>query len=89
MFMNSPQGRQYAEAFAGRLSSAGRESFVPAAYALAFGRGPSSQELELANRFLEKQAAAHAVAGRGDGWQTARADFCQALFSMNEFVYVE
>jgi hypothetical protein len=89
MFMNSPQGRQYAEAFANRLNTASQESFVPAAYALAFGRRPTAPELELANRFLERQAAAHAAAGRGDGQQTARADFCQALMSMNEFVYVE
>jgi cytochrome c553 len=95
MFMNSPQGRQYAEAFAARVRSASPEHlvspelFVPAAYALAFGRRPTTQELELAKAFLEKQAAAHAAAGRGDGPQIARADFCQALLSMNEFIYVE
>ncbi|HWB09778.1 MAG TPA: PSD1 and planctomycete cytochrome C domain-containing protein [Pirellulales bacterium] len=94
MFMNSPQGRQYAEAFAARLNSAepeptNSESFVAAAYALAFGRQPTAKELQLAKGFLEKQAAAHAATGRGDGPQIARADFCQALMSMNEFVYVE
>jgi cytochrome c553 len=88
-FMNSPQGRRYAEAFAGRLSSASDEAFVPAAYRLAFGRQPGAQEIELANRFLAKQSAAHAAGGRGDGPQMARVDFCQALMSMNEFVYVE
>ncbi|OYV86865.1 MAG: hypothetical protein B7Z73_11015, partial [Planctomycetia bacterium 21-64-5] len=89
MFMNSPQGRQYAEAFSGRLGDVAEEHFVPAAYALAFGRMPGAKELALAAQFLAKQSAAHAAAGRNDAGALARADFCQALMSMNEFVYVE
>ena len=89
MFMNSPQGRQYAEAFAGRLSDVAEEQFVPAAYGLAFGRRPGTKELALAAQFLAKQSAAHASAGRKDASSVARADFCQALMSMNEFIYME
>ena len=89
LFMNSPQGRQYAEGFANRLSSVADGKFAPAAYALAFGRQPNAKELALAGQFLAKQAAAHAAAGKADAARVARVDFCQALMSMNEFVYVE
>jgi hypothetical protein len=89
LFMNSPQGRQHAEAFANRLGSVAADAYVSAAYALAFGRQPNVKELELAGQFLTKQAAAHTAAGRNDGSRLARVDFCQALMGMNEFVYVE
>jgi hypothetical protein len=87
MFMNSPQGRQYAEGLAARLTGASDAS--AAAYALAFGRPPSAPERELAVKFLSEQAAAHAAAGHADSARLALVDFCQALMSMNEFVYVE
>jgi hypothetical protein len=89
LFMNSPQGRQYVEAYAGRLSSVADDAFVPAAYALAFGRQPNAKERELGQQFISKQAAAHMAAGRSDGGRLARADFCQTLMSMNEFIYIE
>ena len=40
-------------------------------------------------KFLSEQAAAHAAAGQADSARLALVDFCQALLSMNEFVYVE
>lgn len=89
LFMNSPQGRQYAEAFAGRLSSLADDAFVPAAYVLAFGRQPNAKERELGQQFISKQAAMHTAAGRADCGRLARADFCQALMSMNAFIYIE
>ena len=87
MFMNSPQGRQYAEGLAARLT--GSSDAPAAAYALAFGRPPSEPERELAVKFLSEQAAAHAAAGQADSARLALVDFCQALLSMNEFIYVE
>jgi hypothetical protein len=89
LFMNSPQGRTYAEGFAGRLIDRADDAFVPAAYALAFGRRPDTKELELATQFLTKQSAVYSAAGKTDSTHLARVDFCQALMSMNEFVYVE
>ncbi|HVX13878.1 MAG TPA: PSD1 and planctomycete cytochrome C domain-containing protein [Pirellulales bacterium] len=89
LFMNSPQERSYAQAFGRRLQEMSDDAFVPAAYGLAFGRQPDEKELALAREFLAKQAAVYTAAGQGDAAHLARVDFCQALVSMNEFVYVE
>jgi hypothetical protein len=89
LFMNSPQGRSYAEGFASRLSDLPDERFISAAYEFAFGRAPGNKENALAAEFLRKQVAEHTAAGKGDAPRLARVDFCQTLMSMNEFVYVE
>jgi hypothetical protein len=86
MFMNSPQGRQYADAFAGRLNT---EAAVAHAYQLAFGRKPTVQESQLAEQFLKQQAEVYQQAEKANPAATALADFCQTLFSMNEFIYVD
>ena len=89
MFMNSPQGRSYAEALAARLDGLADEAAVRQAYSLAYGRVPRDEELKLALAFLAKQTAARATAGQTDSTLQSRADFCQALLGMNEFVYVD
>ena len=89
MFMNSPQGRQYAEAFAGRLEGLPDDQALIAGYQQALGRAPNEQELSLAAEFLKRQSQAHAALGHADAGLLARVDFCQALMSMNEFVYIE
>jgi hypothetical protein len=89
LFMNSPQGRSYAEAIAAQLQGLPDDKFVPAAYARAFGRQPNANEQDLAGRFLSKQSTVYTAAGNNDAARLARVDFCLALMSMNEFVYVE
>jgi cytochrome c553 len=89
LFMNSPQGRKYAEAFANRVGAVDDPGFVASAYVRAFGRPPSERELELAKQFLLNQSAAHTAAGKADAARIARVDLCQTILSMNEFVYVE
>jgi hypothetical protein len=75
--MNHPVVRDWAAAFARRLDERRDDAgFVRGAYALAFARAPTDDELADAVAFLAGQAR-------------ARADFCQALFSAHEFVYVE
>jgi hypothetical protein len=75
--MNHPVVRDWAAAFARRLDEQRDDAgFVRGAYALAFARAPTDDELADAVAFLAGQTR-------------ARADFCQALFSAHEFVYVE
>jgi hypothetical protein len=59
------------------------------AYRSAFGRDPSSDERRLAEKFRTDQASEYRDAGRTDAEKVALADLCQAIFSMNEFVYVD
>lgn len=87
MFMNSRQGRSYAESFAGRVD--GSPDAVGLAYRLALGRRPTDQERQLSESFLSSQSAEYRNAGRADAERVALSDFCQTIFSMNEFVYVD
>jgi hypothetical protein len=80
--MNHPQVQAYAAAFAKRLLPAAKESLevaVKQAYATALCRPPDAVELADALEYL-----------RGSGeLEPALASFCQALFALNEFIYVE
>ena len=92
LFLNNPRVREYARALAARLAPAAAES--PAAaitlgYRLALGRAPTAAELAAATGFLQQQAARYAEAPAGERAELARADFCQALFGLNEFIYLE
>ena len=89
VFLNSPQARQGADGFAHRFTALADDQFVPAAYSWAFGRQPNAKELSLAGQFLVRQTADHTASGKADAAGVARTDFCQALLSMNEFVYIE
>jgi hypothetical protein len=89
MFMNSPQGRQYATAFAGRLPVDSAEEAIQAGYRLALSRSPSQIELKVTSQFISQQEELYRETGQGNARQLALTDFCQTLFSMNEFVYVD
>ncbi|MEY3174504.1 MAG: hypothetical protein RLZZ436_2418 [Planctomycetota bacterium] len=83
MFMNSPQGRRYASAFADRLGQGTAVEISEKAWLLAFGRRPTDAEREAALQFL---------AGTDPAAPPSRetlVNFCQTLCSMNEFVYVD
>lgn len=79
MFMNSPQGRDYANAFAKRLPTDSPELTVREAWRLAFGRIPTEAEAAASLQFLKQQPDA----------DQAVVNLCQTILSMNEFVYVE
>jgi hypothetical protein len=89
MFMNSPQGRDYAMAFAKRLPEDSPEHAIQAAWQLAFSRMPSDAEAQASQQFLSRQQALHAESGQADARLLSLTDLCQTIMSMNEFVYVE
>jgi hypothetical protein len=89
LFMNSPQARQYADGFAARIKAESVADSVAQAYRIAFGRAPTGAEAEVSAAFIERQSRSYQDAGRSDTRPAALADFCQALMSANEFVYVE
>jgi hypothetical protein len=88
-FLNSPQCRHYAEGFASRLDTTDDvKGKIDQAYRIAFGRSPTPREVELSAAFLQHQAEHYQSTGSADADKTALVDFCQALFSANEFIYV-
>jgi len=60
---------------------------VRRAFLLTSGREPDSGERKIATRFLAGQRLAYA--GKPDAEQPAWADFCQSLFGLNSFLYLE
>ena len=87
-FLNSPQGRQYAVGFAKRLPKE-EPAAIEMAFRISFGREPKENELTASTKFLEKQRSRYKEAGQKDAEPMALVDLCQALLSMNEFVYVD
>jgi hypothetical protein len=83
LFMNSPLVRKAAQALARRAGS------PEVACRLALGRTPTPPEAAAAAGFLRAQEESYRGAGRSDAKDLALADYCQALLSSNEFVYVD
>ena len=69
------------------------EAQVSLAWRLALGREPSSDEVESGKDFINAQVRERLIRDQGDPkidtQQLALADFCQAIFALNEFIYVD
>jgi hypothetical protein len=92
MLMNDAIVRESALEFARRIQSAAKpdsNDLVRRAYLVAIGRSPDSTEEADTNAFIAQQQASYAAARKSNAAELALADFCQVLFCLNEFVYVE
>jgi hypothetical protein len=89
MFLNSEQGRQYARAFAARLSQSSAEVATEEAYRLALARSPTAEEAALSLAFLRQQQTLYQQQKVAEPLHAALIDLCQTLMSTSEFVYVE
>lgn len=83
--MNSPHTRSYADSFAKSLPSGTLEERITAAYQQAVQRDPTADELKTAVAFVAAQAQRDGAGGE----QAALVDLCQALFGLNEFIYID
>jgi hypothetical protein len=82
--------RLRAEDFARRLKKEAGEQTktqVQLAWRLAFARDPLPNELEASTSFIEAQSTRRSQAPKSA--ELALADFCQMVFAMNEFIYVD
>ncbi len=92
VILNEPFVRRRAGEFAGRLvAEAGDEpgKQVDHAFRMALARAPSPTERAASVRFLEQQVARRAVRDGAEARRLTLADFAQALFGYNEFMYVD
>ncbi|MCC7085125.1 MAG: PSD1 domain-containing protein [Pirellulales bacterium] len=92
--LNNPQVQGYARAFAERLRSAADDSIANAVrrgYEIAFSRLPTDSEQSVAIEYLAEQTKELIAAGKqeDEALLASLTNFCQALFSLNEFIYVE
>src|SRR5678815_5944883 len=89
LLMNNKLIRAAALDWAKKLESLPLDAAVTRAYLAALARSPTSDELATAVDFLSKQTTSYQNAAKPEAAHLALADFCQAVVSMNEFVYVE
>ena len=90
MLMNNPILRSYSEAFAQRVrpdANTTTPQAVTNAFMYALSRTPTDTELAQTSAFLDAQTQDYAASGEKQPAQRALADFCQVLFSSNEFVF--
>lgn len=94
--MNSSFVSSQAGHFARRLvkdagAAAKERDWVERAYHLGLSRPPTSGELGETLNFLREQTDLYQKSGKNEAEarQSALSDFCQALLSSNEFVYVD
>ena len=86
-FLNSPQTRRYAKGFAERLSGNDNlEELIKKAYGLALSRFPSAEEKNVSMEFIQTQKDSYLKIGYDE--KLAIVDYCQSLFSLNEFIYI-
>lgn len=93
MFLNNPQVRRSAGNLARNCSAAGGgdslEKAIRHAYLTTLSRTPTAQELEAAIAFVKKQSDSYRADKHANASQSALTDFCQVLFSLNEFIYID
>lgn len=93
--LNDPFVRARATDFAARLlKDPGKEaSCVESAYRLAFSRAPTKAEKTAGLEFLAAQqrerSSLQPKAAPAEIRQVALTDYCQVLFGLNEFIYVD
>jgi len=92
LLMNNPHVRSYARSFAERVLSHSEGSVgegVRHAYLLALCRPPTDKELSDGVAFVEQQRRSYAERKLPDAVELAMQDYCQVLFCLNEFLYVD
>ena len=86
-FLNSPQTRRYAEGLAQRVASiSGPRERIRHLYQIVLARLPMNNELEWGIQFVSQQMGSYLE--NGDDGNLAWVDYCQSLFSLNEFLYI-
>ena len=86
LFMNNPQVVSWAGALAASVSSKETDEAIRELYRRTLSRDPTSTELRDNRAFIDAQASSYQ--GVKNAKQLAYADFCQVIFSLNEFVYL-
>jgi mono/diheme cytochrome c family protein len=92
LLINSPYIRELALAFAARISQQPEDdlsTIVTNAFRLALNREPSKGELRAAIQFIKAQQKDYEQSNSSKTKSAALADFAQAMFSLNEFIYVD
>jgi len=92
MLMNGDFVLKFSKAFAERLLPLIKDDAVDAlahGWRLAYGRKPASEELAVAQKYYSEQSELLKARKVGSAEMQALTNYCQALLTSNEFLYVE
>ncbi len=89
LFMNNPQTRECAEALAAAVLKPELGETIRLVFDRTLGRPPTDREQIAALEFIGSDQRVRDGTGGTSAIQLAVADFCQMVFSMNEFIYVD
>ena len=92
LMMNSPIVRSYAEGLATRSRSQADASLVARiqqVYETCFSRKATQSEIDSATTFVSEQSKSYQSLGRNEPQEIAVTDWCQAMLSLNEFVFLD
>ena len=96
LLMNNTLVREASRQFAQRLlapSARSLDEAVRLGYVVALSRQPTEEELTNSVQFLQRQTRSYVSPGTSaestSGLLPALEDFCQVLFCLNEFIYLE
>lgn len=92
MFINNRQVRAFARGLARQLLNTQGESLdglVREGFLKTVGRPPTDDELTENLAFLTTQVESYNSEGHSAAVELAASDFCQVLWCLNEFVYVD
>ncbi len=90
--LNDPFVRQRAEELARRIQTDAGENAdaqIRRAFQLCLNRDPAPDELASAREFIAAQSTARAPRDTANSQRLALTDFCQSLFGLNEFIYID
>jgi hypothetical protein len=90
--LNNQQVIERAQAFARRLlapEGTTPDEAIRRGYVRALGRPPDEAELAQSVAFVQHATDVYAEAGNETAAEAAMSDFCQVLFSLNEFIYID
>jgi hypothetical protein len=90
--LNNEQVVRHARAMARRLladEGATTAGAIARGFLAAVGRQPDETELAESVEFVRRATESYAGGGSADAAELAMADFCQVLFGLNEFIYID
>lgn len=65
------------------------KSIIVQAFETSFARLPTDREIETSIQFIEAQTKARTERAEQDAGIESLTDFCQSLFGLNEFIYID
>lgn len=92
MLLNADYVREWAGLFAQRIKTETRSGSlsdqVKRAFLIALGRSPTPEETADSLAFLQSQSLEYTGLNAAEAQTAALVDFCQVMFGLNEFVYL-